>query len=76
MKILITILLALFISSNAFALSKKLNENIIVKGKVVSTASSADGGMRLIIIYTGTAYGCYMPSNKNRFGCDELSYDY
>ena len=55
MKILITILLALFISNNANAQSFN---KIITKGKIIHKASSGNGSHTFSIIYEKKMYFC------------------
>jgi len=75
MKIIITLLLALFISSQAYALSPELEENILLKGKVIATSQDEDASIRVIMTYSGKGYICLMQSRRPKFICEEIYYD-
>tara|TARA_R100001163_G_C4911302_1_gene95546 strand:- start:10 stop:243 length:234 start_codon:yes stop_codon:yes gene_type:complete len=74
MKILIGFLIALFISSQAYAQSEA---EILGKGKVVSSQFinlQKNSLHHIVVVYQNKVYGCEANTyyNKNRISCWEL----
>ena len=71
MKILITILLALFISSNAFAIS---SEKVIRDGDVIAYGVT-ESSMQMIVNYINKTYRCDIDTTgRPRARCRELNH--